>query len=256
MQPKDKSVRACPSGANAGIEMILSGRLHATGRDLVSVGCGGRACGAVVDPSGYRALPARRGERYADPLRHDTHNPCRSRVSGRRLASAPVRDMCRRKPRQRARLRRCATGLLELGNVSSSSAYRDHPEHVSLLVTAQTRATSVVRDDGSYLMVGDVGRTELAATAEEGAQVLFASLGRLKACPTTSKCCQVPSRVGVRPGLSGKPFSQSGSSGVHTRIRIDEEAEFLASFGRYSGTRQARQSYESERRSRGKARSA
>jgi glyoxylase-like metal-dependent hydrolase (beta-lactamase superfamily II) len=36
---------------------------------------------------------------------------------------------------------------------------------------------------GHTLMVGDVGRTELAGEAEEGARVLFRSLQRLKALP-------------------------------------------------------------------------
>jgi hydroxyacylglutathione hydrolase len=77
--------------------------------------------------------------------------------------------------------------------------------------------------------VGDVGRTELAETAEDGARVLFGSLGRLKA---------LPDYLEVLPGafsgsvcgrsLSGKPMSTIGFERRHNAaFRIEDEGEFV-----------------------------
>jgi glyoxylase-like metal-dependent hydrolase (beta-lactamase superfamily II) len=83
---------------------------------------------------------------------------------------------------------------------------------VSLLVTDRTRAPEpwfVLT--GHTLMVGDMGRTELASTAESGARALFDSAARLRT---------LPDHVEVWPGafagsvcgrrLSGKPSSTIG----------------------------------------------
>src|SRR4029079_11155237 len=58
------------------------------------------------------------------------------------------------------------------------------PEHICLLVTDATRADEpwmVVT--GHTLIVGDLGRTELAVNAEKGAKDLFRSVQKLKALP-------------------------------------------------------------------------
>src|SRR5262249_29524206 len=62
--------------------------------------------------------------------------------------------------------------VLELGNVAIRVLHTPGhtPEHISLLVTDRTRAEEpwfVLT--GHTLMVGDLGRTELATSAEEGA---------------------------------------------------------------------------------------
>ena len=86
------------------------------------------------------------------------------------------------------------------------------PEHLSLLATDKTRgADPWFVLTGHTLMVGDVGRTELASRAEEGASALFESIQRLK---------RLPDHVEVYPGafagsvcgrsLSGKPASTIG----------------------------------------------
>jgi hypothetical protein len=78
-------------------------------------------------------------------------------------------------------------------------------------------------------MVGDLGRTELAVSAEEGARDLFRSARRLKA---------LPEQVEVLPGayagsvcgrrLSGKPWSTIGFEKRHNQaLRIEDEAEFI-----------------------------
>ena len=75
---------------------------------------------------------------------------------------------------------------LELGNVTIKVLHTPGhtPEHISLVVTDHTRSEDpwfVLT--GHTLMVGDLGRTELATSAEEGARNLFASVQRLKALP-------------------------------------------------------------------------
>jgi hypothetical protein len=78
-------------------------------------------------------------------------------------------------------------------------------------------------------MVGDLGRTELATTAEEGARALFLSASRLKA---------LPDHIEVLPGaysgsvcgrgLSGKPMSTIGFEKRNNKaFRIDSEDEFV-----------------------------
>jgi hypothetical protein len=78
-------------------------------------------------------------------------------------------------------------------------------------------------------MVGDLGRTELATNAEEGARVLFRSVQRLKA---------LPDYLEILPGaysgsvcgrsLSGKPTSTIGFEKRHNKaFRIENEEVFV-----------------------------
>lgn len=199
-------------------------------------GCGGKASAAVVDPVGeiepYLAAADAAGMRILHVV--DTHIHADHVSCGRRLAevagaayvlfadaaAAPsfhgVHD----------------GGTLPLGNVAAKVLHTPGhtPEHISLLVTDRTRAEEpwfVLT--GHTLMVGDVGRTELAATAEEGARVLYRSLQRLKA---------LPDRVEVLPGafagsvcgrrLSGKPSSTIGfERRYNAAFSIDDEADFV-----------------------------
>ncbi|MBN8812355.1 MULTISPECIES: hypothetical protein [unclassified Sphingomonas] len=82
---------------------------------------------------------------------------------------------------------------------------------------------------GHTLMVGDLGRTELAISAEQGAMDLFQSTRRLRA---------LPDHVEVLPGayagsvcgrrLSGKPWSTIGFEKRHNEaFRIEDEVEFI-----------------------------
>jgi hypothetical protein len=79
-------------------------------------------------------------------------------------------------------------------------------------------------------MVGDLGRTELATSAEEGDRALFRSAQALR---------RLPDHIEVMPGaysgsvcgrsLSGNPFSTIGFERRHNRaFRIEDEAEFIA----------------------------
>lgn len=78
-------------------------------------------------------------------------------------------------------------------------------------------------------LMGDLGRTELAASAEEGARAMFASVQRLK---------RLPDYVEVLPGafsgsicgrrLSGKPSSTIGFERRHNpAFGMEDESEFV-----------------------------
>jgi hypothetical protein len=97
-------------------------------------------------------------------------------------------------------------------------------------VTDRTRADEPwFAVTGHTLMVGDVGRTELAEDAASGARTLFGSLRRLKA---------LSDHIEILPGaylgsvcgrrLSGKPWSTIGFERRHNAaFRIDAESEFV-----------------------------
>jgi len=122
---------------------------------------------------------------------------------------------------------------LELGNVVAEVLHvpGHTPEHIALLVSDRTRADEPwLVLTGHTLMVGDMGRTELASSAEEGARALFDSGRRLKA---------LPDYVAVLPGafsgsvcgrgLSGNPGSTIGfERRFNTAFRIDDRNAFVA----------------------------
>ena len=121
---------------------------------------------------------------------------------------------------------------LTVGNVTLRIVHTPGhtPEHVCLLVTDRTRAPEPwLVLTGHTLMAGDMGRTELATSAEEGAQALFDSARRLRA---------LPDFVEVWPGafagsvcgrrLSGKATSTIGfERRFNHAFRIDERDGFV-----------------------------
>jgi hydroxyacylglutathione hydrolase len=124
--------------------------------------------------------------------------------------------------------------VLDLGNVLIQVLHTPGhtPEHISLLVTDKTRGSDpwfVLT--GHTLMVGDLGRTELASGAEEGARALFDSIQKLKA---------LPDYVEVYPGafagsvcgrsLSGKPMSTIGfEQRFNKAFQLDDREAFVGS---------------------------
>jgi len=200
-------------------------------------GCGGKATGAVVDPVGDIDRYLRAAEETGMAISYviDTHLHADHLSAGRRLAEiagAPYvlfADAQAAGPFKGVR----DGDVLELGNVAAEVLHTPGhtPEHISLLVTDGTRAAEpwfVLT--GHTLMVGDLGRTELAASAEEGARTLFRTIARLKS---------LPDYVEVLPGafsgsvcgrrLSGKPTSTIGFERRHNQaFRIDDEEAFVA----------------------------
>jgi glyoxylase-like metal-dependent hydrolase (beta-lactamase superfamily II) len=192
--------------------MILRQFLH---QDPVGIsylfGCGGKASGAVVDPAGDIERYLRAAEETGMRIKFvvDTHIHADHLSAGRALAEA-------------------SGGTYVLSSRVHTPGHT--PEHLCLLVSDRTRTDEpwfVLT--GHTLMVGDLGRTELAANAEQGARDLFNSAQRLRA---------LPDYVEVLPGayagsvcgrrLSGKPWSSIGFEKRHNEaLRIGDEAAFI-----------------------------
>ena len=217
--------------------MILRQFLHT---DPVAIsylfGCGGQAAGAVVDPVGDVAPYLAAAEATGMAIRYiiDTHLHADHLSSGRELAKAAGAPYVLFAGAEAAQPF-CGVrdgDVLTLGNVMVEVLHTPGhtPEHICLLVTDRTRANEpwfVLT--GHTLMVGDLGRTELAASAEDGARTLFASIQRLK---------RLADYIEVLPGafsgsvcgrrLSGKPSSTIGFERLYNApFRIDDEAEFV-----------------------------
>src|SRR5438270_1443237 len=199
-------------------------------------GCGGKTTGAAVDPLGDVGPYLRTAEETGMRIRYvvDTHLHADHLSAGRELAKAAEADyVLFAGATVNFPFRKVRDGVvLELGNVSAKVLHTPGhtPEHISLIVTDHTRSDEpwfVLT--GHTLMVGDLGRTELATNAEEGARNLFASVQRLKS---------LPDHLEVLPGaysgsvcgrsLSGKPTSTIGFEKRYNKaFRINHEADFV-----------------------------
>ena len=218
--------------------MILRQFLHF---DPVAIsylfGCGGKATGAVVDPVGDVGFYLRAAEATGMAIRYviDTHLHADHLSASRALAQATgaAYVLFAEAPAGGAFTGVRHGDVLELGNVVAEVLHTPGhtPEHISLLVTDRTRASEPwFVFTGHTLMVGDLGRTELAASAEDGARTLFRSIQRLKA---------LPDYVEVMPGafsgsvcgrrLSAKPTSTIGFERRYNEaFRIEDEEAFVA----------------------------
>lgn len=217
--------------------MILRQFLH---QDPVGIsylfGCGGQASGAVVDLVGeaetYLSAADTAGMRIKYVI--DTHVHADHLSAGRRLAEAAGASYVLAANADVAfPFHAVHDGdTLPLGNVVATVLHTPGhtPEHLCLLVADRTRADEpwfVLT--GHTLMVGDLGRTELASSVEQGAKDLFRSVQRLKA---------LPDYVEVLPGayagsvcgrrLSGKPWSTIGFEKSHNEaFGITDEGAFV-----------------------------
>lgn len=217
--------------------MILRQYLH-TDPVAISylVGCVGHAAAAVFDPVGnvtcYVAGAKHAGMRVRYVI--DTHLHADHLSAGRALADATGADYVLFADADASvPFRGVRDGeILELGNVAIEILHTPGhtPEHIALLVTDRTRGNEpwfVLT--GHALMVGDLGRTELATNAEDGARTLFHTMQRLKV---------LPDYLEVLPGayagsvcgrsLSGKPASTIGFEKRHNKaFAIDDEEAFV-----------------------------
>jgi glyoxylase-like metal-dependent hydrolase (beta-lactamase superfamily II) len=219
--------------------MILRQYLHTQQPVAASYlfGCGGHKAGAVVDPIEPPAFYLDAAADAGLVIRYviDTHVHADHHSTGRLLAEASGAEYVLHADAGAACAFRAVHDgdRLELGNVVADVMHipGHTPEHLGLLVTDRTRAQEpwfVLT--GHTLMVGDLGRTELASSAEDGARALFASARRLAA---------LPEHVEVLPGafsgsvcgrgLSGKPSSTIGFERRFNRaMQIHDRDAFVA----------------------------
>ena len=197
-------------------------------------GCGGKTAGAVVDPLNDPSPYLKAAEASGMRIRYviDTHLHADHVSAGRTLAEAAGAEYVLF---AEAAANFPFLGVRDgdvrgLGNVTVRILHTPGhtPEHICLLVTDRTRADEPwLVFTGHTLMVGDLGRTELAA--EDGARALFGSVQRLKA---------LPDYLEILPGayagsvcgrsLSGNPSSTIGFEKRHNKaFRIPDESEFV-----------------------------
>jgi glyoxylase-like metal-dependent hydrolase (beta-lactamase superfamily II) len=219
--------------------MIFHQILH---RDPIGIsylfGCGGKAVGAVCDPIDDPAFYMRLSQDAGLPLRYviDTHLHADHISGARRLAEKTGAEyVLHASADTQMDVRRVNEGdVLDLGNVSMRVLHTPGhtPEHLSLLVTDRTRGPEPwFLLSGHTVMVGDVGRTELASHPEVGARSLFHTVERLK---------HLPDYVEIFPGayagsvcgraLSGKPVSTIGFERRFNRAFQIEDVDALVRY--------------------------
>jgi len=171
-------------------------------------------CDPIDDPELYLRSAQENGLKIRYVV--DTHLHADHVSGGRKLAEiAGAEYVLHESANTQYEFRRMRDGeLLDLGNVKIQVLHTPGhtPEHISLLVTDKTRGPEPwFLLTGHTLMVGDVGRTELATEPEVGARQLFGTIQRLK---------ELPEYLEILPGayagsvcgraLSGKPVSTIG----------------------------------------------
>jgi len=219
--------------------MILRQFLHTDPVIAASyiVGCGGKSACVVIDPVDAPERYQRAAMELGMAIRCvvDTHVHADHLSTGRALAaSAGASYLLHESVQAEFDFERVADGArIEIGNVLLNVVHLPGhtPEHIGLLVTDRTRgAEPWLVATGHTLMVGDMGRTELASAAEDGAHALFESAQRLKALPD-----YLPILPGAFAGsvcgraLSGNPTSTIGfERRFNKTFAIDDEAAFVA----------------------------
>lgn len=200
------------------------------------LGCGGKGVGAVIDPVEDIEPYLRDADALGLELRFvvDTHVHADHLSGARALADATgAAYVLHESSGARFGFEPVADGsTLELGNVSLRVLHTPGhtPEHVSLLGTDRVRAEEpwfVLT--GHTLMVGDMGRTELASSAEDGARALFRSAAKLRGLRDYVEVLPGAFAGSVcGRGLSGKAATTVGFERRFNRaFAIDEEEAFV-----------------------------
>ena len=219
--------------------MILRQFLHTEPTIAASYlfGCAGHQAGAVVDPIEPPHFYMKAAEEKGLRIRYviDTHVHADHLSTGQALAKSSEAEYVLHTDAGASFGYRAVNDgdALALGNVLAEVLHvpGHTTEHLALVITDRTRSTEPwFVFTGHTLMVGDMGRTELATTAEEGARALFESARRLAA---------LPDYMEVLPGafsgsvcaraLSGKASSTIGFERRFNRaLRIDDRDAFIA----------------------------
>jgi len=199
-------------------------------------GCPTEGVGAVVDPIGDIGRYLKESEEGGVLIRYviDTHMHADHISSARELAEAAGAEyVVHAGTETNYSFRGVEDGeVLHMGNTEVEVLHTPGhtPEHVSLVVTDHARADEPwLVLTGHTLMVSDMGRTELATSAEEGARALFQSAEKLR---------RLPDHLGVFPGafsgsvcgrgLSGNPSSTIAFERRHNRaFALENEEEFI-----------------------------
>lgn len=201
------------------------------------LGCGGKASGAIIDPIGsieaYLEDAVRLGLNIHTVI--DTHVHADHRSSARDLAAATgAKYVLHESVQAEFAFDAARDGdTLTLGNVELTVWHTPGhtPEHLSLLVTDRTRAAEPwMILTGHTLMVGDLGRTELASSAEDGARALYRSVQRWKTLPDYLEVYPGAFSGSVcGRGLSGKASSTIGfERRFNQAFRLEDETAFIA----------------------------
>jgi glyoxylase-like metal-dependent hydrolase (beta-lactamase superfamily II) len=181
-------------------------------------GCGGQAQAAVCDPVDDPQIYLNAANELGVGIKYviDTHLHADHISGGRKLAEQVGAEyVLHGSADTQFVFKDVQDGdVLQLGNVLLQILHTPGhtPEHISVQVTDRTRGTEPwFLLTGHTIMVGDVGRTELASQAEVGAAALFHTIQRIKA---------LPDYIEILPGayagsvcgrsLSGKPVSTVG----------------------------------------------
>lgn len=201
-------------------------------------GCGSKSEGIVVDPVDDVEWYIREAQRLGVNIRYvfDTHIHADHVSGGRELAKRTgAQYVLHRSADVAYSFEAVEDGdVLLAGNTKVQVLHTPGhtPEHISLLVSDLRRSEEpwfVVT--GHTLMIGDVGRTELATSLEEGASALYDSL--------FNKLLTLEDTIEVYPGaysgsvcgryLSGKPSSTIGyERKFNQALKPRSKSEFIA----------------------------